>query len=697
MTLPADLAALADAYGVATEFTDWRGRTVEVPAETIVAVLAAMDVDATDASEALARHGQRQWRRMLPACLVVRQGETRAFAVHVPHGDPVDVTVSLENGGLRRPRQLDLWVDPREMNGRLVGEATFEILGDLPLGYHTLHARSGDLEAEAAIVVTPAWLGLPDRLADRRGWGLAAQLYSVRSRASWGVGDLTDLTDMAVWSAAELGADYVLVNPLHLAEPVAPMEPSPYLPSSRRFFNPLYLRVERVPEYVGLDPTARARTDELAKRARQETDLIDRDAAWTAKREALRMVYRVPRSAGRERDLRAFRARHGQALRDVATWSAIALHHGSDSRTWPEGLQDPTAPEVASFASAHADDIDFEIWLQWLLDEQLEHAQSKAVTTGMALGTMHDLAVGVHPGGADVWRSRSSYAVGIQVGAPPDPFNQLGQNWSQPPWRPDRLQELAYKPLRDVIAAVLRHAGGVRIDHVIGLFRLWWVPEGKSPTEGTYVRYDHEAMVGVLALEAHRAGAVVVGEDLGVVEPSARDYLRSRGILGTSILWFERDGEKPLPAEQWRELCMASVTTHDLPPSAGYLAGEHVQLRERLGLLTRPLEEEVAADEEERGSWLAEIRSRGLLADDASIEQTVVALHRYLTLAPSRLLCVALTDMVGDRRTQNQPGTTDEYPNWRIPLSGPDGKPLLLEDVMGSPRVADLVRGMGVD
>jgi 4-alpha-glucanotransferase len=457
------------------------------------------------------------------------------------------------------------------------------------------------------------------------------------------------------------------------------------------------VRVERVPEYVDLEPAVRARVDDLAKRARVDTtDVVDRDAAWSAKREALRLVHQVPRSAGREQDLAAFRARRGQALRDVATWSVIAEHHGSDARTWPEGLRDPTSPEVAAFAAGHTEDIAFETWLQWLLDEQLEHAQSRSVTAGMALGTMHDLAVGVHPGGADVWRSRSSYGVGIAVGAPPDPFNQLGQNWSQPPWRPDRLEELAYQPLREVIAAVLRHAGGVRVDHVIGLFRLWWVPEGRPPSEGTYVRYDHEAMVGVLALEAHRAGAVVVGEDLGVVEPSARDYLRSRGILGTSILWFERDGDEPLPAERWRELCLASVTTHDLPPTAGYLAGEHVRLREQLGLLTRPLAEEVAADDEERESWLAEVRSRGLLPDDADIERTVAALHRYLTLTPSRLLCVALTDAVGDHRTQNQPGTTDEYPNWRIPLSGPDGAPVLLEDVMASTRATGLVRGMGL-
>jgi 4-alpha-glucanotransferase len=239
------------------------------------------------------------------------------------------------------------------------------------------------------------------------------------------------------------------------------------------------------------------------------------------------------------------------------------------------------------------------------------------------------------------------------------------------------------------------HTGRVRVDHIIGLFRLWWIPEGRPPSEGAYVRYDHEAMVGVLALEAHRAGAVVVGEDLGVVEPSAREYLGRRGVLGTSILWFERDDQgRPLPAARWRERCLASVTTHDLPPTAGYLDGVHVRLREELGLLTRPVDEEVAADEAERESWLDEVRSRGLLAAGADSEQTVEALHRYLTLTPARLLCVALTDAVGDRRTQNQPGTTDEYPNWRVPLSGPDERPMLLEDVLTSERAERLARAV---
>jgi 4-alpha-glucanotransferase len=458
------------------------------------------------------------------------------------------------------------------------------------------------------------------------------------------------------------------------------------------------VRVERIPEYAELAAAERARVEDLATGVHRDldtVDVIDRDTAWTAKRAALRILHDAPRTAGRELDLAAFVRRHGDALRDFATWSVLAQERGNDYRDWPVELQDVHSPAVAEAVAARRDEIAFEMWLQWVVDEQLEAAQAKALAAGMSLGTMHDLAVGVHPGGADAWRLRSTYASRIQVGAPPDAFNQVGQNWSQPPWRPDQLDERGYAPFRDLIAAVLRHAGGVRVDHIIGLFRLWWIPEGRPPSEGTYVRYDHEAMIGVLALEAARAGAVVVGEDLGVVEPSARDYLASRGVLGTSILWFERDGSgEPLPAEKWREYCLASVTTHDLPPTAGFLAGDHVRLRDELGLLERSVEEETASDDAERESWLGEVRSRGLLPTGADTEETVLALHRYLALTPSRLLNAALTDAVGDRRTQNQPGTTDEYANWRVPLSGPDGTPLLLEDVLTSPRARRLAEAM---
>jgi 4-alpha-glucanotransferase len=701
--LAPSLVDLAGRFGIATDYADWAGRRVSVPETTLVAVLAAFGVAAETELErrtALTAHDRAYWSRSLPATILGRAGTQTQFWVHVTHGHPAEVRVQLEDGTVRAGiRQVDNFAAPFDLDGRWIGEASFVLPGDLPLGYHRVHLRSGDQEASAALIVTPGWLGLPERLGGRRIWGLATQLYSVRSRQSWGVGDLTDLTDLAVWSASAHGGGYVLVNPLHAAAPTKPMEPSPYLPTSRRFVNPLYLRVEAIPEFAYLRKRRRVwRLRDDVQRHAAALDAIDRDTAWAAKRAALELVYRLERTAGRELAYAAFCAREGSALDDFAAWCALAEEYGGDWHQWPASLQHPGADGVAEFVAEHAEAVDFHRWLQWQLDEQLAAAQSHAVAAGMPLGIMHDLAVGVHPDGADAWALQDVLAAGVAAGAPPDEFNQLGQDWSQPPWRPDRLAEQEYRPFRALIRAVLRHAGGVRIDHIIGLFRLWWIPQGQAPTQGTYVRYDHEAMIGIVALEAYRAGALVVGEDLGTVEPWVRDYLRDRGVLGTSILWFElvRDGGSggPLPAERWPEYCQSSVTTHDLPPTAGYLAGDHVRLRDSLGLLTRPVEEELAAAEAERAAWVAELRRVGLLAKHADVEHTVLALYQYLGRTPSRLLGVALTDAVGDRRTQNQPGTTDEYPNWRVPLSGPDGEPVMLEDVFDDPRAITLADAM---
>jgi 4-alpha-glucanotransferase len=696
------LVELAAAYNIALEYWDWQDRHVAVSAETIIAVLAGLGIDAStpDAAEqALVQHAHEPWTRMLPYCLALREHQTASIWVHVSHGDPIQLRIELETGEVRGElRQLENWTPPREVEGRWVGAASFEIPPDLPLGYHIVHARSGEQTATMPLIITPTWLGLPERLGSRRAIGLATQLYSVRSAESWALGDLTDLEDLAVWSAAEHGSDYVLINPLHAAEPAAPMEPSPYLPTTRRFANPLYLRPERIPEYAIADGGVRAEVQ--AQRAKLDdrpelVEVIDRNASWTAKRAALKMIFDVPRTLGRQRSLQAYREREGPGLLDFATWAALEQTYGRDLDDWPEDVRHPRGKGIAAFRARQKREIDFQCWMQWVLDEQLASAQEASRRAGMGLGLMADLAVGVHRSGADAWSLQDSYAQGITVGAPPDPYNQNGQNWNQPPWRPDRLAETAYEPFRRMLATILRHAGGIRVDHVIGLFRLWWIPDGAKPTEGTYVRYDHEALIGILALEAYRAGAVVVGEDLGTVEPWVRIYLRDRGILGTSILWFEFDFEgdgAPLAPERWREYCLASVTTHDLPPSAGYLAGDHVRLREELGVLTRPVEEELAADERDRQAWLDNLRWRWALAPDADEEATVQALHRYLTWTPARLLCVSLTDAVGDRRMQNQPGTIDEYPNWRVPLSGPDGRPLLLDDVFRSERAATLMR-----
>ena len=700
------LVELAHAHGVATEYWDWQGQHVTVTAPAITAVLTALGVD-SDGDEqverALTEVDLAPWRRTLPATVVAREGWTPWVFAHVPAGTGIRLTVHLEDGSVREVRQVDRWVPDRDVDGVAVGEATFELPGDLPLGWHRIVA---DVDAapmdprsvDATLVVTPHRLELPPALARGRAVGLMAQLYQVRSAGSWGVGDLGDLAELAAWAATEHDADFVLINPLHAAQPVAPMEPSPYLPTTRRFVNPLYLRVADVPETADLDDAASAKVAAFGAvaTALNSVDRINRDDAWAAKREALWIVFSAGRTAERDQAFAEFCAREGSGLTTFATWCAIADDHGLPWTTWPEELQDPDSVAVALYREDHLEAVTFHQWLQWQLEEQLAGAQRTAQEAGMPLGIVHDLAVGVHPVGADAWGLGDALATGVTVGAPPDQFNQLGQDWSQPPWRPDRLAELGYGPFRDMVRTVLRDSGGIRVDHIIGLFRLWWIPAGGTPADGTYVHYDHEALLGILVLEAQRAGAVVIGEDLGVVAPHVRDYMSERGLIGTSILWFEWEGDRPKPPEHYRDLCLSTVTTHDLPPSAGYLLLEHIAIRESLGLLTRPVKEERAIEEASIARLRDACIERGLLSPDAvaDVVAVVAALHRWMALTPSRMVAVALADVVGDRRAINQPGTSDEYPNWRVPLAGPDGEVVSLEDVRRADLAGPLFRAL---
>ncbi len=700
-----DLVRLADAYGVATDYWDWQGNHVQVPRSTVLAVLAALQVDAST-PEALAgalRDAELLgWRHPVPATTVTRSGRAATVLVHVPDGWTARVVAELEDGGRVDLDQVDHGVGPRDVDGERLGEAAFAVPEDLPLGWHQLRLVAEDptggdaRQSTGVLVVSPDRLELPAALAEHRQWGFMTMLFQVRSEDSWAFGDLADLGEVAGWSAREHGAGFILVNPLHAPDPVPPIEASPYLPATRRFVNPLYLRVEDVRETAYLSAADRAVVEWHAEELRElnrDDVLIDRDLVWEAKRAALERVFAVRRSPAREAQFTAFKEREGQGLVDWATWCALREFYGTPSSQWPAHAGNPGTEAVAQLREELSHRVELHCWLQWQMDIQLAAAQRTAVEAGMGLGIIHDLAVGVHPDGADAWALQDTMARGVSVGAPPDAFNQQGQDWSQPPWRPDALAEAGYAPLRDMLRAVLRHGGGIRIDHIIGLFRLWWIPAGTGPGEGTYVRFDHEAMIGVLALEAHRAGAVVVGEDLGNVEPWVRDYLLERGVLGTSILWFEKDEDgAPLKPQKWRELCLATVTTHDLPPTAGYLAGEHIEVRERLGLLTRDVDEERAADTADRAAYLRMLTDLGLLPDQPLERQTVEALHRLLTWTPSILLGVALPDAVGDRRAINQPGTYLEYPNWRLPMADGVGVPVLLEDLVRSPRAASLGR-----
>jgi 4-alpha-glucanotransferase len=588
----------------------------------------------------------------------------------------------------------------RDWRGRqvAVGEETLtaildalDAVPDLPpgAGESGAHGEAGAFPAPAAEASRP-------RLPERRSWGFTVQLYSIRSRRSWGHGDLRDLADLARWSARDLGAGFVLINPLHAAEPLPPVSPSPYLPMTRRYISPLYLRVEDIPEFRHLDAAARARIDALAAplRARNAVaDLIDRDAVWAAKRQALQILHQVPLSEERQEEYRRYRQREGRDLADWAAWCVRAERYGPDWRSWPAPDRDPGA--AASGRAAPGGDGDFHAWLQWHAAAQLAAAQHAALAAGMDTGIITDLAVGVHPGGADAWAHQDLLVSGLSVGAPPDEFNQRGQDWSQPPWHPRRLAQVGYRPLADLFAASLRHAGGLRVDHVMGLMRLWCVPAGMPPDRGAYIRYDHRASVVALAGRAVQAGALAIGEDLGTIDPWISEYLAESGIMGTTMLWFAREPDgTPLQPAHWRRNCMATVGTHDVPPVAAFRTGEQLAVRARLGLLSRPEAAEREDAQRLLTQWQGALAGQGLIPPGPlpGPGAFTVALYAYLARTAAALVGVSLADAVGDRRAQNLPGTRDEYPNWQIPLCDAGGQAVLLEDLPGLPLVASVAR-----
>ena len=523
-----------------------------------------------------------------------------------------------------------------------------ELPADFPLGYHRLSTADG---RRRRLIVSPGRCWLPEGY---RAWGWAVQLYATRSRSSWGIGDLGDLRSVRQM-AADQGAGFLLINPLHAVAPTAGQEASPYLPATRRFRNPMYLRVDEVP---GAD---RADLEQDAGRALSEGPLIDRDAIWARKREVLMRIFFA--HGGGEAFVR-WREEQGQTLQDWATWAAIVEEHGGDWHTWPEELRRPGGPAVAAYVKRHGAVVAFHAWLQWALELQFS-----AATDGMTV--IQDLPIGVAGGGADAWTWQAVLAEGVSVGAPPDAFNSKGQDWGSPPLVPWRLREADYEPFIQSIRATIAGAGGLRIDHVMGLFRLWWVPSDGSAADGAYVRYPAEDLLNIVALESSRAEALVVGEDLGTVEDGVREAMAEHGVLSYRLLWFEDDD----PAE-WPAASMAAVTTHDLPTVAGLWTGADVDEQREQGTGT---EEEL---ERGRTSLLAHLPG---LDEDASPDEAVERAHELLARAPSTLLAATLDDAVGEVRRPNMPGA-DERPNWSLPL------PVLVEDLADHPLLQRVAR-----
>ncbi|HET6963292.1 MAG TPA: 4-alpha-glucanotransferase [Acidimicrobiales bacterium] len=548
------------------------------------------------------------------------------------------------------PRAVTVRTDhqlPDIGHGRVVTEdgGEIEVAGalpaGLPVGYHRFEPPDG---VAFPLIVSPGRVPLPGG----REWGFAAQLYAARSSRSWGIGDLGDLGRINSW-ARGLGAGFTLVNPLHAPTPGARQQASPYFPGSRCFLNPIYIAVEDVP---GASGAQGLETAAAAGHALNRDRRLDRDRVWELKQPVLESIFRSTRE---DAGFSAYRRRRGSSLERFAIYCAVAEVHGPTWRDWPEGAE----------SSAREDRVSFHAWLQWVAEAQAEAAHRE-------LGLVVDLAVGVDPTGPDSWIWRDTFAEGMSVGAPPDEFNTQGQDWGLPPFDPWRLRSAGYEPWIEALRSNMTHGAGLRVDHVMGLFRLYWIPRDSDARAGAYVYYHHHDMLNILALEADRAGAYVVGEDLGTVEDEVRRDLGERQVLSYRVWWFE-DG----PTDSWPEAAMGAVTTHDLPTVAGVLTGSDLQAQREIG--TEPNEESSAA-------LVRKLRERAP-GDDP--EQVIAGVYEDLSRAPCRLLVATLDDVLAVEERPNMPGTTDAWPNWCIGLPEP------LEVLEKAPLAARVAASLG--
>jgi 4-alpha-glucanotransferase len=508
-----------------------------------------------------------------------------------------------------------------------------------PCGYHALQMRDGSARL---LVTSPHRCHLPLMHA----WGWAAQLYAARSASSWGIGDLADLGSLRRWSE-RLGARALLINPLHAPRPILPQEASPYFASSRRFRSPLYIAVEHVPGARGHRDVAM-----IARQARalDDTAVIDRDRVYALKMHALARLWEAFRG---DRRFDAYCDAGGDDLLHYAAFCVLSDRYPEPWTSWPDQYRHPRLPDVRRLIDADRRRIDFHRWLQWLLDMQLRSAAGNGLRGDGGVAVIHDLAIGFAPEGADAWEWQDLLAPGMTVGAPPDEYLLDGQNWGLPPLNPHRLRAAGYAPLRATLRALMRSGHGVRIDHVMGLFRLWWVPRDGSAADGVYVRFPSRETLDILALESSRAGAFVVGEDLGTVESGVRAEMRRRALLSYRVAWFESRPPRTYPPHS-----VAAMSTHDLPTAAGVWSGADVAELQALGLPVN-----VRA---EARLWRRLQRLTGA-SNGARVDEVIVRAYAELTTAPSTLTLATLDDATAARRRPNIPGATSR-PNWSIPL-----------------------------
>jgi len=721
------LARLAAACGIATDYQDIWGKHHATSPDTQRALLAAMHLPLDGDLDALAEEIEtRDWCRLLPPVRVVRIGAVPPHvSVSIAENDVQQGwrwILTLENGeraeGEFCPGDLKQ-IAERRCGGRLFIRYALPLPAVQVTGYHRLEllpASHEDTRPEPmTLIAAPPACYQPDLVrGEGRAWGLALQLYGVRSRRNWGMGDFSDLralTDLG----ADSGAGIIGVNPLHALFPGNPQHCSPYSPSSRLFLNVLYIDVEAVTdcresqtvqEVIGA-PHFRTRLRRL-----RESEMVEYREVTAVKMEVLELAYlhfrecHLNRDTERGRTFSRFRAVQGEQLDRHALFEALQAHfHKQDASiwgwpVWPAKFRDPASPAVKKFAAENTVRIEFYVYLQWLADQQLAAVGRRALQRGLGVGLYQDLALGVDPGGAEAWANQDVYAVAAHAGAPPDEFNLSGQDWGLPPFIPQRLRETAYAPFIATLRANMRHCGALRIDHVMCLMRLYWVPAGAPATAGAYVSYPLDDLLGILALESQRNHCMVIGEDLGTVPDGLRPALAELGVLSYHPLFFERsdDGSFKPPTEYTRQALVA-VSTHDLPTLHGFWKGSDLDTRATLGLLpTQEIRENaMVARAQDRARLLLALQRASLLPEGISehsvavpdiTPQLAVAVHTFLARTPAQIMVIQPEDVFGVIEQVNLPGSSGEYPNWQRKL------PLDIEEWRADERLRALEEAM---
>ncbi len=684
--------------GIERQFTDFRGETRQVSDETVLAILAAMG-HTVDDEAALRREAEAldelDWVRVLPPVVVYRGQRSVALTFIAPMLPDIRWRVELEDGevveGSAVPDALP-GLGERGVRGLWYKRVALD-LPELPVGYHRLVVEKSDGGAlgSTRLIAAPKRCYEPEAIRQgARLWGPAIQLYTLRSARNWGMGDFTDLAEFAE-AAAELGADLVGLNPLHALFPAEPEMASPYGPASRNFLNVLYIDPEAVPEFASCAEARRlVASPEFQVRLAglRQAEFVDYRGVAACKLEVLRHLYenfRVQASPRRIARFEKFVKKGGEALEQLAVFSALQAHLAARGiragwQEWPDGYRDPGGSSVEAFREAEPEAVEFHQWLQWVGAEQLREVESRTRDAGMSVGLYRDLAVGVAGSSAEVWADPGLYTQGATVGAPPDALALQGQDWGIPPMRPDELRERGYEPFIRMLRANMGRGGALRIDHVMVLFRLWWVPAGRSSAEGTYVYYRLDEMMAIVALESQRHCCLVIGEDLGTVPPEIRKAMPAHGMYSYRVFFFEKDGKgRFIRPGDYPAQALATVSTHDLPPFASWWAGTDIALRERLGLYPDPGLAEAAREEREadRQALLEALEEEGLLPESARGEaaaregsaELAEAVQLYLARSSAALMAVQPEDWLHMDTPVNVPGTRDEYRNWSRKLS----------------------------